>query len=147
MVGSGIFIVSADILRQVRAPGLLLVVWALAGLVSVFGALTQGELGVGLRYNLYTGTPIVPFARLGGGTRFLFFTWGSDDRAEGVVAAALTGALGMQIAVAPFFGVELGALVDYTFGMDAFEAGFVSISPFAGVTLYLFDESDALTAP
>lgn len=109
--------------------------------------LTQGEVGIGLRYNLYTGTPIVPFAQLGGGARFLFFTWGSDDRAEEAFAAALTGALGMQIAVAPFLGVELGALVDYTFGMDVFEAGFVSISPFAGVTLYLFDESDALTAP
>ncbi|MCA9609425.1 MAG: hypothetical protein KC619_27680 [Myxococcales bacterium] len=110
-------------------------------------ALTQGELGVGLRYNLYTGTPIVPFAQLGGGTRFFFFSWGSDDHRAEVFAVALTGALGMQIALAPFFGVELGALVDYTFGMDAFEAGFVSVSPFAGVTLYLFDESDALSAP
>jgi len=30
MIGSGIFIVSADIARQVEAPGLLLLVWALA---------------------------------------------------------------------------------------------------------------------
>jgi APA family basic amino acid/polyamine antiporter len=44
MIGSGIFIVSADILRQVAAPGLLLVVWAIAGLMSVAGALTYGEL-------------------------------------------------------------------------------------------------------
>ncbi len=109
--------------------------------------LTQGEVGIGLRYNLYTGTPFVPFAQLGGGTRFLFFTWGSDDHRAEVFAAAITFALGMQLALAPFFGVELGALVDYTFGMDAFEAGFVSVSPFLGVTLYLFDESDALTAP
>src|SRR5438132_7716877 len=28
MIGSGIFIVSAEILREVHAPGLLLVVWA-----------------------------------------------------------------------------------------------------------------------
>ena len=28
MIGSGIFIVSAEILRQVQAPGLLLFVWA-----------------------------------------------------------------------------------------------------------------------
>ena len=44
MIGSGIFIVSADISRQVGAPGLLLAVWVLTGLVTVMGALTQGEL-------------------------------------------------------------------------------------------------------
>jgi basic amino acid/polyamine antiporter, APA family len=44
MIGSGIFIVSADILRQVESPGLLLLVWGLAGVMSVAGALTYGEL-------------------------------------------------------------------------------------------------------
>ena len=44
MIGSGIFIVSADIGRQVGSPGLLLVVWMLTGLVTVMGALTQTEL-------------------------------------------------------------------------------------------------------
>jgi APA family basic amino acid/polyamine antiporter len=44
MIGSGIFIVSADISRQVGAPGLLIAVWALTGLITVMGALTQGEL-------------------------------------------------------------------------------------------------------
>jgi len=44
MIGSGIFIVSADIARQVGAPGLLIVVWALTGLITVMGALTQGEM-------------------------------------------------------------------------------------------------------
>lgn len=44
MIGSGIFIVSADIARQVGAPGLLVLVWAVTGLITVMGALTQGEL-------------------------------------------------------------------------------------------------------
>jgi basic amino acid/polyamine antiporter, APA family len=44
MIGSGIFIVSADILRQVGSPGLLLLVWTVAGLVTLMGALTYGEL-------------------------------------------------------------------------------------------------------
>jgi basic amino acid/polyamine antiporter, APA family len=44
MIGSGIFIVPADIARQVGSPGLLLVVWAITGIVTVMGALTQGEL-------------------------------------------------------------------------------------------------------
>jgi APA family basic amino acid/polyamine antiporter len=44
MIGSGIFIVSADIVRQVHAPGLLLLVWAVAGVVTLLGAVTYGEL-------------------------------------------------------------------------------------------------------
>ena len=44
MIGSGIFIVSGDIIREVHAPGLLLVVWIVAGVVTLLGALTYGEL-------------------------------------------------------------------------------------------------------
>src|SRR2546422_10313073 len=44
MIGSGIFIVSAEILREVGTPGLLLVVWTLSGIVTLMGALTYGEL-------------------------------------------------------------------------------------------------------
>src|SRR6266550_261624 len=40
MIGSGIFIVSAQIVRDVHAPGLLLLVWALSGIVTLMGALT-----------------------------------------------------------------------------------------------------------
>ena len=46
MIGSGIFIVSADIGRQVSAwgPGALLVVWIVTGLMTVTGALAYAEL-------------------------------------------------------------------------------------------------------
>ena len=44
MIGSGIFIVSADILRQVDSAGLLLAVWGISGLVTLMGALSYGEL-------------------------------------------------------------------------------------------------------
>ncbi len=44
MIGSGIFIVSADISRQVGSPGWLLVVWLVTGLLTVTGALCYGEL-------------------------------------------------------------------------------------------------------
>jgi len=45
MIGSGIFIVSAEILRQVQTPGFLLLVWGLSGVATLLGALTYGELG------------------------------------------------------------------------------------------------------
>jgi basic amino acid/polyamine antiporter, APA family len=44
MIGSGIFIVSADIARTVGSPGLLLVVWAVTGILTVTAALCYGEL-------------------------------------------------------------------------------------------------------
>ena len=44
MIGSGIFIVSADISRQVGSPGWLLVVWIITGLLTVMAALSYGEL-------------------------------------------------------------------------------------------------------
>lgn len=44
MIGSGIFIVSADIARQVGSPGWLLVVWLVTGLLTIGAALSYGEL-------------------------------------------------------------------------------------------------------
>jgi len=44
MIGSGIFIVSADIARNVGSPGWLLVVWLITGIITMIGALSYGEL-------------------------------------------------------------------------------------------------------
>src|SRR2546430_12102527 len=44
MIGSGIFIVSGGISKQVGAPGWLLVVWIVTGLLTVMAALSYGEL-------------------------------------------------------------------------------------------------------
>jgi basic amino acid/polyamine antiporter, APA family len=48
MIGSGIFIVSAESARLVGAPGWLLVAWALAGLMTITGALCCAELAAAL---------------------------------------------------------------------------------------------------
>ncbi|MFN0110755.1 MAG: APC family permease [Blastocatellia bacterium] len=44
MIGSGIFIVSADMARQVGSPGWLLVAWLVTGFLTIVGALSYGEL-------------------------------------------------------------------------------------------------------
>jgi len=44
MIGSGIFIVSADMARNLGASGWLLLVWVLTGVVTVAAALSYGEL-------------------------------------------------------------------------------------------------------
>ncbi|NUO63615.1 MAG: amino acid permease [Gemmatimonadaceae bacterium] len=44
MIGSGIFLVSADIARQVGSPFWLIMAWVLSGIMTVLGALAYGEL-------------------------------------------------------------------------------------------------------
>lgn len=44
MIGSGIFIVSADMARQLGGAGWLLTAWALTGVLTVIAALSYGEL-------------------------------------------------------------------------------------------------------
>src|SRR5271170_3999891 len=44
MIGSGVFIVSADIARYVGSPAGLLAVWLISGVMTIAGALAYGEL-------------------------------------------------------------------------------------------------------
>ncbi len=44
MIGSGIFIVSADIAQSVKTPFWLIAVWVLTGIITLLGALAYGEL-------------------------------------------------------------------------------------------------------
>jgi len=48
MIGSGIFIVSADMARILRSPGLLLAAWGITALMTVMGALCYGELAAAM---------------------------------------------------------------------------------------------------
>src|SRR5579872_6004767 len=82
MVGSGIFIVSAQIIRDVHASGPLLLVWVVSGLVTLMGALTYGELAAmfpraGGQY-VYLREGISPlFGYLYGWTLFLVIQTGT----------------------------------------------------------------------
>jgi APA family basic amino acid/polyamine antiporter len=82
MIGSGIFIVSADIARSVGSPGWLMVVWIITGTITVIGALSYGELAammpsVGGQYVYLRESyhPLIGF--LFGWTTFLVIQCGS----------------------------------------------------------------------
>lgn len=48
MIGSGIFIVSADVARQVQSPGLLIICWLVAAGLTIIAALSYGELAAAM---------------------------------------------------------------------------------------------------
>jgi len=48
MIGSGIFIVSADVARQVNSPGLLILTWIVTALLTIIAALSYGELAAAM---------------------------------------------------------------------------------------------------
>ena len=101
MIGSGIFIVSADMARQVGSPGWLLVIWVLTGLLTICAALSYGELaammpraGGQYRYLREAYGPVVGF--LYGWTLFTVIQ-------TGTIAA-------VAVAFAKFLGVLLPAV-------------------------------------
>ena len=49
MIGSGIFIVSAEIGREVDSPALLIGAWLVTGFLTIVGALSYGELAAMMR--------------------------------------------------------------------------------------------------
>jgi APA family basic amino acid/polyamine antiporter len=48
MIGSGIFIVSADISRQVQSPGLMILTWIITAVLTMIAALSYGELAAAM---------------------------------------------------------------------------------------------------
>ncbi|MFO7621687.1 MAG: amino acid permease [Bacteroidales bacterium] len=97
MIGSGIFIVSADIARNVGSPGWLMIVWVITGIITVIGAISYGELAammphVGGQYVYLREAynPLVGF--LFGWTLFLVIQCGSIA-AVAVAFAKFTGVL------------------------------------------------------
>jgi len=97
MIGSGIFIVSADIARTVGSPFLLLLVWLITGLVTITAALSYGELagmlphaGGQYVYLREAYNPLMGF--LYGWTFFMVIQTGTIA-AVGVAFAKFTGVL------------------------------------------------------
>ena len=111
MIGSGIFIVSADILRQVGSPGLLLLVWGLSGVVTLLGALTYGELAAmfpkaGGQY-IYLREGVSPlFGYLYGWTLFVVIQTGTIA-AVAVAFARFTSVLVPALSPDVFLGTTL----------------------------------------
>ena len=117
MIGSGIFIVSADIARTVGSPGMLLLVWLITGLITVTGALSYGELagmmphaGGQYVYLREAYNPLVGF--LYGWTSFLVIQTGTIAAVAVAFArftAVLVPGLSEQHILLEVFGLRISA--------------------------------------
>lgn len=129
MIGSGIFIVSADIARDVGSSGWLLAVWAIAGVMTVLGALSYAELAAMMPH---AGGQYV-FLREAYSPLFGFlYGWTSFT----VIQTGTIAAVG--VAFAKFLGVlipELGTGSEATlFRLDGFH--FLIKLPFSSLTVF-----------
>ncbi len=70
MIGSGVFIVAADITRQLGGAGWLLLVWILTGIITIAGAMSYGELAA--RLPRAGGQYVFLREAYGGGIGFLY---------------------------------------------------------------------------
>ena len=97
MIGSGIFIVSADMSRLLGSPGWLLIAWLITGIMTMIAAVSYGELAsmfpkAGGQY-IYLREAYNPlFGFLYGWTLFLVIQTGTIA-AVGMAFAKFTGVL------------------------------------------------------
>lgn len=117
MIGSGIFIVSADITRNVGSSGWLLIVWLITGFMTLTAALSYGELsamfpkaGGQYVYLKEAYNPLISFLY-----GWSFFT---------VIQTATIAAVG--VAFAKFTAYLIPALSEDLIAVDL---GFLTISP------------------
>ncbi|WP_316801629.1 APC family permease [Pedobacter frigidisoli] len=117
MIGSGIFIVSADITRNVGSAGWLMVVWLITGFMTLTAALSYGELSAmypkaGGQY-VYLKEAYNPLVSFLYGWSFFTVIQTATIAAVGVAFAKFTAYL------IPAFSEELVAI----------DLGFLSVSP------------------
>lgn len=121
MIGSGIFIVSAESARLVGAPGWLLLAWLLAGIMTISGALCFGELAAmmpraGGPYVFMTEAYGRPVGFLYGWSQFLIVQSGTIA-AVAVAFANFTGILLPQISGTSYI-IEPVVFGSYALGLS-----------------------------
>lgn len=131
MIGSGIFIVSAEMSRDLGSSGWLLFTWLLTGIITLFGALSYGELAA-------------MFPKAGGQFVYIREAWGklpSFLYGWTTFAVIQTGVIAaVAVAFGKFAGVFFPVLVDKTlFELGTMNGGFTGIFCPSLVDHNLFD--------
>jgi basic amino acid/polyamine antiporter, APA family len=122
MIGSGIFIVSAEIAREVNSPGLLIMAWVVTGFLTIVGALSYGELAAmmpkaGGQY-VYLRESLGPlWGFLYGWTLFLVIQTGTIA-AVGVAFGKFMGAFFPWVSADNWFGHSIHVRTFHVLGLS-----------------------------
>ncbi len=132
MIGSGIFITSAESSRLVGAPGWLLVAWALAGVLTITGALCCAELAAmwpraGGQYVFLREAYGPSIGFLFGWALFLIIQTGTIA-AVAVAFANFSGVLTDSISAEKFLLEPVVILRPFTMGSISFNGYALSVS-------------------
>lgn len=127
MIGSGIFLVSADIARYVGSPGLLIAIWVFTGIVTVLGATSYAKLAAHL-------------PRAGGQYVFLKESWGEIPAflyGWALLTVIQTGFLAaVAVAFAKYAGVLFPVISSQDFGFGLSTQKLLAIAVLLGLTMY-----------
>jgi APA family basic amino acid/polyamine antiporter len=130
MIGSGIFIVSAEMSRDLGSSGWLLFTWLLTGIITLFGALSYGELAA-------------MFPKAGGQFVYIKEAWGKLPAflygwtTFAVIQTGVIAAVG--VAFGKFAGVFFPVLVDEVlFDFGAFTINGANIVGTVSILLLTF---------
>src|SRR5215469_10591988 len=124
MIGSGIFIVSADISRQVGSPALLLLVWLISGVMTIAGALAYGELAAMMPL---AGGQYVYLREAYGGMWAFMFGWTLLLVIQtGTIAAVAVAFARFAGVIWPIFGSTLWFSIA-TFGLSGERLGAIAV--------------------
>ena len=100
IIGSGIFLVPREMMRDVGSSSLVYLAWIVGGLLSLFGAMTYAELGAMLPY---AGGEYVYLRGAYGDTPAFLYMWTWFAVAKPASIAAVTSGLARTLGVFPAF--------------------------------------------
>jgi basic amino acid/polyamine antiporter, APA family len=96
IIGSGIFLVPSEMMRDTGSSGLVYLAWIVGGLLSLFGAMTYAELGAMLPY---AGGEYVYLRGAYGDTTAFLYMWTWFAVAKPASIAAVTSGLARTLGV------------------------------------------------
>jgi len=100
IIGSGIFLVPTEMMRDIGSSALVYLAWITGGLLSLFGAMTYAELGAMLPY---AGGEYVYLRGAYGDTIAFLYMWTWFAVAKPASIAAVTSGLARTLGVFPTF--------------------------------------------
>ncbi|HEY2859783.1 MAG TPA: APC family permease [Terracidiphilus sp.] len=100
IIGSGIFLVPTEMMRDVGSSALVYLAWVVGGLLSLFGAMTYAELGSMMPY---AGGEYVYLRGAYGDTTAFLYMWTWFAVAKPASIAAVTSGLARTLGVFPAF--------------------------------------------